>query len=59
VVHDIDFKPFGIHRCVFESWILSYEVAIQLAYGLLVVILGYQSVPGIMHGSALEVFLHQ
>jgi hypothetical protein len=51
------------HRCGFESrpglWILSCEVAIQLAYGTSVVLLRCPFVPEIMHGRAPEVFLHQ
>jgi hypothetical protein len=63
VVKVVDFKQLVPHRCGFESrqglWSLSYEEAIQLANGTLVVPLRYPFVPQIMHGRALEVFLHQ
>jgi hypothetical protein len=39
--------------------ILSCEKAIQLAYGMSVVLLRRPFVPEIMHGWAPEVFLHQ
>jgi hypothetical protein len=51
------------HRCGFESrqeiWILSFEKAIQMAYGTSVVLLRCPFVPEVMHGRAPEVFLHQ
>jgi hypothetical protein len=63
VVKVVDFKPLAPHRCGFESrkglWILSFEEAIQLAYGTSVVLLRCPIVPIIMHGRASEVFLHQ
>jgi hypothetical protein len=63
VVKVVDFKPLAPHRCGFESrqglWILSFEEAIQLAYGTSVVLLRYPFVPEIMHGRAQEVFLYQ
>jgi hypothetical protein len=63
VVKVVDFKPLAPHRCGFESrqglWILSFEEAIQLAYGTSVVLLRCPFVPEIMHGRAPEVFLHQ
>jgi hypothetical protein len=63
VVKVVDFKPLAPHHCGFESrqglWILSCEEAIQLAYGTSVVLLRCPFVPEIIHGRALEVFLHQ
>jgi hypothetical protein len=47
----------------FESlqglWILSCEEAIQLAYGMTVVLFRCPFVPEIMHGRAPAVFLYQ
>jgi hypothetical protein len=58
----VDFKLLAPHHCEFKSrqglWILSCEEAIQLAYGMLVVLHRCLLVPEIMHGRALEVFLH-
>jgi hypothetical protein len=63
VVKVIDFIPLAPHRCGFESrqglWILSCEEAIQLVYGMSVVLLRCPFMPEIMHGRAAEVFLHQ
>jgi hypothetical protein len=63
VVKVFDFKPLAPHRCGFESqqglWNLSYEEAIQLAYGTSVVLLRCLFMPEIMHGRAPEVFHHQ
>jgi hypothetical protein len=63
MVKVIDFKPLAPHRCGFESreglWILSCEEAIQLAYGMSVVLLRSPFVPEIMHRRAPEIFLHQ
>jgi hypothetical protein len=63
VVKVVDFNPLSPHRCGFESlqglWIISYEEAIQLAYGTSVVLLRCPFLPEIMHGRAPEVFLHQ
>jgi hypothetical protein len=63
VVKVVDFKPLAPHRCGLESrrglWILSCEEAIQLAYGMSVVLLRCPFVPEKMHGRAPEVFLHQ
>jgi hypothetical protein len=63
VVKVVDFKPLVDHCYGFESrqglWILSYEEAIQLAYGTSVVLLRCPLMPEIMHGRAPEVFLHQ
>jgi hypothetical protein len=55
--------PLAPHRCGFESrqglWILLCEEAIQLAYGMSVVLLRYPFVPEIMHERAPGVFLQQ
>jgi hypothetical protein len=63
VVKVVDFKSLAPQRCGYESrqglWILSYEEAIQLAYGTSVVLLRCPFVPEIMHVRAPEVFLHQ
>jgi hypothetical protein len=62
-VKAVDFKSLASHLFAFEShqalWILSYEEAIQLAYGTLVVLLWCPFVPEIMQGRAHEVLLHQ
>jgi hypothetical protein len=62
VLKDVDFKPLAPHGFGFESrqrlWILSCEEAIQLAYGMSVVLLSSQFMPEIMHKGAPEVFLH-
>jgi hypothetical protein len=63
VVIVVDFKLLTPYRCGFKSWqglwILLCEEAIQLAYGMSVVLLRCPFVPEIMHGRAPEVFLHQ
>jgi hypothetical protein len=52
VVKEVDFKPLAPQCCGFESrqgiWILSYEEAIQLAYGMTVVQLRCPFVPEII-----------
>jgi hypothetical protein len=62
VVKVVDFKQLAPHRCGFESRqglrILSCEEAIQLAYGMSVVLLRCPFVPEIMHGRAPEIYLH-
>jgi hypothetical protein len=63
VVKVVDFKPLAPHRCGFEFqqglWILSCVEAIQLAYGMSVVLLRCPFMPEKMHRGAPEVFLHQ
>jgi hypothetical protein len=63
VVKVVDFKPFAPHLCGFESRqglsILLCDEAIQLSYGMSVVLLRCPFMPEIMHGRAPEVFLHQ
>jgi hypothetical protein len=63
VVKVFDFKPFAPHRCGFKSQqgllILPCEEAIQLAYGMFVVLLGCLFMPKMMHRRASEVYLHQ
>jgi hypothetical protein len=63
VVKVVDLKPPAPHRFGFESrqglWILSFEEAIQLAYGTWVILLRCPFVPEIMPWRAPEVFLHQ
>ena len=63
VVRVIDLTSLAPQRCWFESrhglWILLCEGAIQLAYGMLVVLLMWcPLVSEIIHGGASEVFLH-
>jgi hypothetical protein len=41
------------------TYLLKSEEAVQLAYGTSVVLHRYSFVPEIVHGMALEIFLHQ
>ena len=63
VVRIVDFELLAPFQCGFESSqglrILSCEEAIQLAYGMSVVLLKYPLVPEIMHRGAPDVFLHK
>jgi hypothetical protein len=63
VVKVVNFKPLALLRCGFESrqglWILSFEEAIQLAYGTSMVPLRCPFVPEIMHRRAPDVSPHQ
>ena len=63
VVRVIDLESLAPHHSGFKSrqelWILSCEEAIQLAYRMSVVLLSCLHMPEIMHGGALEVFVHQ
>jgi hypothetical protein len=63
VVKVVDFKPLAPRRCGFESrqglQILSCDEAIQLDYGMSVVLLRCPFVPEVMHGKASEAFVHQ
>jgi hypothetical protein len=52
-----------VYRCEFNYrqglWILSWEEAIQLAYGVYVVLLMCPFMPELIYRRASEVFLHQ
>ena len=54
VVSVVDFKSFAPHCCGFKSlqghWILSFEEAIQQAYGMLVILLMCLLMLDIMNG---------
>jgi hypothetical protein len=63
VVKVVDFKPLAPHCCKVRfptgTWIFSCEEAVQLAYGMSMVLFRCPFVPEIMHRRASEVFLHQ
>jgi hypothetical protein len=63
VVKVIDFKSLTLKGLWLESCkgigILSFEEAIQVAYGTWMVLLRCPFVPGIMHRGASEVFFNQ